>query len=354
MASLIWRKQSKDGPAYPYIVYTVKGGKRKWLSLTKWVQEEYGIDPNYQLTKSEARSYYYKWEVLGQREPDGYSISISDWFNEYRRQGEITKSRNTQRSDDSRLRNLEEWFNSLNIKTIGDITPVSIRRFRDWKSESVSATHVNRHLEILRACLNVAVDDGYLDINPARKVPPLKVRDKRQIRVLSEAEIAVIETFPTPALEFCLLALYAGLRQAEIIWLEWEDVDLHNKTVTIQGKPEFSPKGVEPRTIPLHDKPAGGLARLPRRGRYVFDSGKNRPLKTARGWYYLIVNKLFKEHGIKANIHAMRHTFVTRLVKAGVSPPVVQKLARHKNFATTLRYTHLDMGPMRDGLDKVS
>jgi integrase len=42
------------------------------------------------------------------------------------------------------------------------------------------------------------------------------------------------------------------------------------------------------------------------------------------------------------DFHALRHTYVTRLVRAGIPLAQVQILARHADVATTLKhYTHL-------------
>ena len=39
--------------------------------------------------------------------------------------------------------------------------------------------------------------------------------------------------------------------------------------------------------------------------------------------------------------HDLRHTAITLLVRNGVSPWVVQKIAGHKDMKTTMRYVHI-------------
>jgi len=39
--------------------------------------------------------------------------------------------------------------------------------------------------------------------------------------------------------------------------------------------------------------------------------------------------------------HTMRHTAITRLVKAGVDLPTVQRISGHKTLAMVLRYSHV-------------
>ena len=43
----------------------------------------------------------------------------------------------------------------------------------------------------------------------------------------------------------------------------------------------------------------------------------------------------------KVTPHTMRHTAITRLVKAGVDLPTIQKISGHKTLAMVLRYVHV-------------
>ncbi len=52
-------------------------------------------------------------------------------------------------------------------------------------------------------------------------------------------------------------------------------------------------------------------------------------------------------------IHAMRHTFCSRLSQNGVDMRRIQELAGHKDLATTQRYTHLDAKRLSSDIDKL-
>jgi integrase len=43
----------------------------------------------------------------------------------------------------------------------------------------------------------------------------------------------------------------------------------------------------------------------------------------------------------KVTPHVMRHTAITRLVKAGVDLPTIQKISGHKTLLMVLRYVHI-------------
>lgn len=60
-------------------------------------------------------------------------------------------------------------------------------------------------------------------------------------------------------------------------------------------------------------------------------------------------------NGRYADFHSLRHTFITRLVKAGVKPKVAQALARHSTITLTMdRYTHLELDDAVDGMAQLA
>ena len=55
-----------------------------------------------------------------------------------------------------------------------------------------------------------------------------------------------------------------------------------------------------------------------------------------------------------ADFHALRHTFITCLTRAGVMPAMAMKLARHKSIAVTMEYyTHVLITDERTALSKL-
>ena len=56
--------------------------------------------------------------------------------------------------------------------------------------------------------------------------------------------------------------------------------------------------------------------------------------------------------GRVADFHALRHTFITRLVQSGASVKVAQELARHSTPVLTLgRYSHIGLHDTSAALD---
>jgi len=139
------------------------------------------------------------------------------------------------------------------------------------------------------------------------------------------------------------LLLYTGMRRAELVFLQWDDIDFINKSIAIQSKPEqgFHPKSYRPRSIPMHPEVEKVLLDLPQRGKFVFDDGKNQPLHHD-GYYLREIKKIYRKCGIQnANIHTLRHSFASHLVMAGVDIRSVQELLGHSTIRVTERYSHL-------------
>lgn len=58
--------------------------------------------------------------------------------------------------------------------------------------------------------------------------------------------------------------------------------------------------------------------------------------------------------GRVADFHALRHTFITNLVRGGVQPKVAQQLARHSTITLTMdRYSHVVTGETADALARL-
>ena len=52
--------------------------------------------------------------------------------------------------------------------------------------------------------------------------------------------------------------------------------------------------------------------------------------------------------------HVFRHTFISRLVMAGVDLRTVQELAGHKDISMTIRYAHLSPDHKLSAIDQLA
>jgi integrase len=153
------------------------------------------------------------------------------------------------------------------------------------------------------------------------------------------------------------LALMLGLREQEIMYAEFADVDWHHATFRVQGKKrktyKFAVKDKEQRLIPI---PAEFLQMLTtwkekRAGKVLILGGdKDRPERHLLRRLKALARKAELNCGLcdacKAEhrkecerwfLHKFRATFCTRMLRE-TDPRTVMKLAGHSNLETTLAY----------------
>ena len=149
--------------------------------------------------------------------------------------------------------------------------------------------------------------------------------------------------------EIITFALNTGMRQGEILNLQWKDVDFTPGILMVMKS-----KNGARRTIPLNvtvyellsaKQSTTGASRGP-----VFNSPLGNELQVR------FLAREFCEARDHAGIpdfrfHDMRHTFATRLVQHGVDLYKVQRLLGHKTGTMTQRYAHHSPESLRDGVN---
>jgi len=152
---------------------------------------------------------------------------------------------------------------------------------------------------------------------------------------------------------FSLLS-YTGMRRAELIALDTDDIDFEYDIIHIrQGK------GNKPRDIPLPPQVRTDLQAYMRK--YVPEPG---PLFRGNSghsrWNPRKLYSAFRRHvthcglGKDVTPHILRHTCATRLFWAGIDPRTVQELLGHERLESTMIYVHTTMERMRDAITALS
>jgi integrase/recombinase XerC/integrase/recombinase XerD len=138
--------------------------------------------------------------------------------------------------------------------------------------------------------------------------------------------------------QFYLALLYllygGGMRVSEACQVRWSNLRSNMSEVCVFGK------GAKERWVVLPEKAAAALREMPRAGDYIWGHD---PLKerVAYDW----VRKLGKLVGLKMPLHphALRHSYATHLVSAGINLRTLQELMGHSSLVSTEKYLHLSM-----------
>jgi integrase len=236
---------------------------------------------------------------------------------------------------------------------------------RTLEQNAVSAA-MRRHVAVtLRAGLSYAVRMKLIPENPARPVP-LPAKPKHQSEGLTPKQVAafVAAAAGDRLYALYLLAIDGGLRQGELLGLNWKDVDLERGTVRVNKSLEEvkgelklkTPKtAASVRTVRLSATTTAALGEHRRARLAVGHCTPDTPVFCgSRRGQWLRKSDVFRHSfapilaraKLKFRFHDMRHASASLLLAGGVDVKTVQSRLGHMAAAITMDiYAHaLDRG----------
>ena len=159
--------------------------------------------------------------------------------------------------------------------------------------------------------------------------PPRVLSDQEETSLLD----ATKEPYGHRRRALIVVALRAGGRRSELLTLGWQDIHLGGDDPYVVFT---QTKGHRDRRVPISPDVVSALRRL--QAATIVAGGPFIGMGNNLGRSWGRIRKRAKVTDV--SIDDLRRTFVTRLIRAGVSLPTVQKLAGHADIKTTLRYYH--------------
>lgn len=268
---------------------------------------------------------------------------LCDWLERYVAQADVAEStRGTLgRSAKALAKELGQLrLCDLDAVTVGDA-------WRRLAARGLSRGWLLRLHSVLMCSLQYAVDASVLPSAPSLPAPTIGEPPRRREALTGQQVAALMDALrPDDRHHVAVaLALLAGLRLAEASErLRWEDVDLEAATIHVRGTKTAASDAVVPIAPSLasilecaqeatgcHQGPVVGL-----------------PAESMGVWW-----RRHREALGLAGVpfHALRHTYITLLARAGVHPSVMQSLARHATMQTTMEiYTHVHLEEQRQAV----
>jgi len=233
---------------------------------------------------------------------------------------------------------------------LAEVTPKRLAAYKvQRRAEGAAPATINKELQLVRHAFNLAVREWeWCRENPMHKVSMEPVHNQIDRWLTPDEETRLRTAAPDWLREIITFALNTGMRQGEILSLQWQDVDFARGTLVVMKS-----KNRERRTIPLNSTVfellAAKQAANSKKDGSVFLTGLGNPLKVR----YLA--RAFMKARERAGIpdfrfHDLRHTFATRLVQKGVDLYKVQRLLGHRTGLMTQRYAHHSPESLRDGV----
>ncbi|CAM4473318.1 tyrosine-type recombinase/integrase [Corallococcus exiguus] len=224
----------------------------------------------------------------------------------------------------------------------------AVRKRMNKAPKPLSLKTINNVLTVLQKLLALAEEQGA--IPQATRVKIFRKLPKPPFDFLSFEEAEQLLAVAEPEWRAVLfVAIKAGLRQGELIGLQWNDLDLPRSTLhvrrTIWRGVEGLPKGGRERAVELPASVVDALkAHRHLRGRFVFCQEDGQPL--TKGKMAAPLSRALRAAGITREVgqigwHDLRHTYGSHLAMRGVPLKVIQELMGHSTIEMTMRYAHL-------------
>lgn len=272
------------------------------LKASLWEQERLGTKPRY------------SWEQAAGR-----------WLEE-------TSDKATHKEDVQKLKWLHPYLGEL---MLDEITLDTISLLKAEKHKETSKATTNRYLAVIRSVLIRARDDWEW----AEKVPKIKLfkePEGRERSLTPDEANRLLGALPPHLRDMALFTLHTGLRQSNVLKLEWSCVDLVRCHAWVSSE---NSKNRKPISVNLNTRAMEVLNRQIGKHLTRVFTCNGKPISQ-------VVSSTWKRALEKAEIenlrwHDLRHTWATWLRQLGTPTHELQRMGGWKTAAMVERYAHV-------------
>ena len=252
---------------------------------------------------------------------------------------------------------IARWKRSdLGARFLATIRGKDLAAFRDERRAAGKAENTIRlDLALISHLFETARKDWGMEslINPAKNIKLPSGSKQRDRRLQGEEQIFLLEALKNSSQPITRniveLAIETGMRQGEILGLDWDYIDFKKRTIFLADT-----KNGESRTVPLSSKAITVLNSIARPidGGRLFSLSQDRLIRTFQR--ACVMGKVkYEEHCLAHDMtpapdflenlrfHDLRHEATTRFFELGLDIMEVASISGHKSLSMLKRYTHL-------------
>lgn len=299
----------------------------------------------------------FKTEILGKAVATDMSIDeLCEWYiDDYSiNNGRVT----TIRVYNASRKALSSFFKGFKAS---DITTYQIDKFIAYRAKKCQPKTIYNDVKFLSAVYDKAIAKKMLFENPVINATLPKKRQKEKQILHKDDIIPFLEEIKKLPLDMEVgikLALFNGLRKSEIMGLTYKDIDLKNRTISINksrvrvnGKDVVQPTKTvtSNRVLVITEELTADIKRLKAEqkervfdSKYLIQNEFGQPC--SHSWFDKSLQKIAKNNPDlpKITMHGLRHTHTSLLIDAGIPIAEVSTQLGHASTDITLRtYTHM-------------
>lgn len=312
--------------------FTAPNGKR--------IQRSTETEERQQALESEAKLKHDLWRIyhLGEKPRILWKEAVIRFIRE--------KQNKDQVNEISIFKYLDPYFGKMYVDEIRrmHIDEIIQQRLKD----GVSNATINRLLQKLRAVLNIAHKEWEVKCDP----PYIKLlkEPKKRVRWLKEEEAQrLIMALPFHLSDMVVFSLETGLRESNVTLLRWEQINLSERIVYIEGDDIL--KSELAFVVPLSEIAIQVIKRqIGKHSCRVF-TYKGNPIRRAN-------TKSFKNACKKVGLknfrwHDFRHTWATWHIQRGTPLEALQELGGWSDYKMVKRYAHFSHQHLKQFIDRI-
>lgn len=257
---------------------------------------------------------------------------------------------------------ISKFISYLNLRKVILPEQVTTNLIEDYLSHlDCSIVTKARIRSAIKSFFSFLLRKSYIITDPTSSLETIKIPEKSPEYLSKEQQTILIRTIEKTAtpyykqrdLMIVKLLLKTGLRRAEIVGLNIEDIDFYKSTLKVKRK------GNKQVFVSMHPQLVIDikmyLEEVTRASNEpLFLSKKGKRLSASSIWH------LVKSYACKAGlnkvitVHSLRHTFASTLLAQGFAIPFIQTLMGHKSPETTSRYLHFQNNELINAFNKIN
>lgn len=218
----------------------------------------------------------------------------------------------------------------------------------------ITTITIGRYISSIRSYFTYLYELGKIKSNPSDKLHKSKTRQNESVYLNLEEAILLLSNTQKRSKRhsrrnYAMITLFLnlGIRLAELVKMDFEDINWETRQIKIHGK------GKKERILYLNNSCINAIINYTDRRRGAVFLSERGGRISRRDVQHIVKTELEAVGLEEYSTHKLRHTCATLMYQNGVDIRLLQKILGHESIATTEIYTHVKNEQIEKAAKKV-